>query len=86
MRGRKTGGRVKGSPNKQPNITASVLWVFHTMGQDAFLAWAKANASLFYTKVLPKVMAYEAATQGAPPATLTVEVVTTRAALAPDAR
>lgn len=50
MKGRKTGGRVKGTPNKLTTaFKTAVLTVYQGIGgDDAFTAWAQENQTEFY--------------------------------------
>lgn len=50
MKGKKTGGRTAGTPNKvTSSIKASVLAVFDKIGGDeAFALWASENPTEFY--------------------------------------
>lgn len=58
-KGRKTGGRQKGTPNKVTgDVRQSVLRVYEMIGGDeAFSKWAKENPKDFYplyVKIAPK--------------------------------
>ena len=58
MRGLKTGGRQKGTPNK---VTASareaIELAFQGLGGvEALTTWAKGNPNEFYTRVWPRIL------------------------------
>jgi hypothetical protein len=59
VRGRKTGGRAKGTPNK---VTASAREAIELAfdglgGVGALTEWARANKGEFYTRIWPKILA-----------------------------
>lgn len=60
-RGKKTGGRAKGTRNKTTaTIKESVLRCFASIGgEKAFAAWAKEHPTEFYTKVAPRLIPLE---------------------------
>tara|TARA_R110002020_G_scaffold341887_3_gene556453 strand:+ start:1903 stop:2157 length:255 start_codon:yes stop_codon:yes gene_type:complete len=60
-KGEKTGGRKKGTPNKQTvAVKQCILNAFEHIGGVANLAaWAEANPTDFYTKMWVKVMPAE---------------------------
>jgi hypothetical protein len=62
-KGKKTGGRQKGSPNKvTASIKAAIAQCFDDIGgQAAFAAWAQEHQSEFYTKVMPRIVPVEVA-------------------------
>lgn len=59
-RGKKTGGRRAGTPNKSTRIVKEALWTaFEGLGGvSAFTQWAQANPNLFYS-MLPKMLPSE---------------------------
>lgn len=60
-KGRKTGGRVKGVPNKQTTVVkAAIIAAYQGIGgTKALIAWAKDNQGEFYTKILPRLVPTE---------------------------
>lgn len=85
-KGKKTGGRQKGSKNKRGTIKEAVLMAYDYIGgDDAFGAWAKANPSDFYNKIFAKLIPHElAAAVGDGVEPLRIEV--TRSASTSDAK
>lgn len=58
MRGMKTGGRKKGTPNKTTAaLKDNIMSAFERMGgEEALLAWAMDNQEAFFTKVLTRIL------------------------------
>lgn len=58
-KGRKTGGRQKGTPNKSTaQIKAAIEGAFSYLEEhgDGFNAWALNNQDTFYTQIAPKLL------------------------------
>ncbi len=80
-KGRKTGGRQKGSRNKAPTIREAVSLCFQEMGgMEAFVAWATEHPGDFYTKIMAKLIPTEVAGSGEGVDPLVIEVTHRRAA------
>jgi hypothetical protein len=60
MKGEKTGGREKGTPNKLgANAKENAIEVFNLLQSDdttSLLGWAKNNPTDFYTKIYTKLI------------------------------
>lgn len=80
-KGKKTGGRRPGSPNKSTRaFKEAVLDVFHLIGGvEAFAKWAKENQSEYYTKIAPRLIPTELAGASEGVAPLVIEVTERRA-------
>lgn len=57
-KGRKTGGRTAGTPNKtSAEAKEAIAQAFVGIGgQKAFEAWAKSNPDVYYASVFPKLL------------------------------
>lgn len=58
-KGKKTGGRQKGTPNKNTaKVKEAIEAAFEHLEQstEGFNAWAAQNQTVFYTQLLPKVL------------------------------
>lgn len=73
-KGEKTGGRVKGTPNKQTvAVKQCILNAFeHIGGVKNLVKWAQENESEFYTKMWVKVMPTEVTGQDGDEIKLTI--------------
>lgn len=59
-KGKKTGGRVKGSKNRKASIIEAIRLTYEGIGGDkSFRKWALLNQTDFYTKVMPRVIPSE---------------------------
>jgi hypothetical protein len=60
MKGEKTGGRTKGTPNKLgTKVKDNVIEVFSIMQEEettSLLGWARNNLTEFYTKIYTKLI------------------------------
>jgi hypothetical protein len=74
-KGRKTGGRRKGSTNKIGTIKDAVSLCFEAIGgHAAFAAWAAAHPSEFYTKVATRLIPQEVSGNKDAPIPLAIEL------------
>lgn len=67
-KGRKTGGRKKGTPNKMTaNAREAIGQAFEAAGGvAAFGKWARTNQTDFYTRVFPRILPKEVELSGNP--------------------
>ena len=75
MRGRKTGGRLKGTPNKMTGaVREAIEKAFDGMGGvDALTAWAKEHPTEFYSRIWPKLLPLQIAGDADKPAAFTIQ-------------
>ena len=85
-KGRKTGGRKKGTPNKMTTtFREAALEVFQELGGvPAFVTWARTHKSDFYVRVMTRLIPTEIATSTDAP--LPLQIVLTSAQTPPDAK
>jgi hypothetical protein len=76
MKGKKTGGRRAGTPNKTTRAyKEAVMLAFQGIGgQSTFQKWAKENLTDFYTKIATRLIPTEVSGNPESPVTLQIEL------------
>ena len=64
MKGRKTGGRIAGVPNKAEHIRTALMKAFDAVGGDKYLEGLARTQPAVFCHLLGKVLPHELATSG----------------------